>query len=317
MKMPRVNRLLAEESTRVIIVSGRPVADVLKLRHLDSAREQGGIGGYVHPYNGSTGTPEAAAGADIPVHVALGRGEFFDVVSIASLELESAAMYYRLLNCGFHLAATGGTDNFSDVYRDPSGGTARTYARLEGPLDYRAWLEAVEKGRTFATSGPLLFLEVEGRRPGDTLPLDADAPGRLGVRLRVASIAPLDRAELVVNGRVVHTWTLEGAERRAELETTIELPGSGWVAARAMGPPSRYVGDAFPFAQTSPIDVVRGGVPYASAEDARFLLATVDELWRRVESRGTWSTEEEERAYRDGIDEARAVYRRIIEGAAR
>jgi hypothetical protein len=40
--------------------------------------------------------------------------------------------YYRLLNAGFRLPATGGTDNFSDVWRDPPPGSDRTFARVDG-----------------------------------------------------------------------------------------------------------------------------------------------------------------------------------------
>ena len=72
--------------------------------------------------------------------------------------------------------------------------------------------------------------------------------------------------------------------------------------------------DAFPFAQTSPVYVVRGGVAYTSAEDARFLLETVDVLRDRVESRDGFNTEAEKRAYFDAIEQARAVFRSIIDG---
>ena len=309
---------------------GTPYApDVLKLEHMDAARAQGGITGFVHPYNGPVDTPQRAAGADIPVHVALGRGDFFDVISVASRELESAEMYYRMLNCGFRLAATGGTDNFSDVWLDPSGGTARTYVHVEGapPLTFGAWLDAVKAGRTFGTSGPLLFLSVDhpslgaaGQRlePGDEIRIDGDASRTFDVDIKVASMVPLDRVELLLNGEIVHTWeTGEYASAGGSFtwagSASIEIPGSGWMAARAIGPPSKYVGDTFPFAQTSPVYVVRDGVTYTSAQDAQFLLDTINVLWERVEQRDSWNTEAERGAYLDAIDEARRVYQRIID----
>ncbi len=309
---------------------GTPYApDVLKLEHMDAARAQGGITGFVHPYNGPVDTPQRAAGADIPVHVALGRGDFFDVISVASRELESAEMYYRMLNCGFRLAATGGTDNFSDVWLDPSGGTARTYVHVEGapPLTFSAWLDAVKAGRTFGTSGPLLFLSVDhpslgaaGQRlePGDEIRIDGDASRTFDVDIKVASMVPLDRVELLLNGEVVHTWeTGEYASADGSFtwagSASIEIPGSGWMAARAIGPPSKYVGDTFPFAQTSPVYVVRDGVTYTSAQDAQFLLDTINVLWERVEQRDSWNTAEERGAYLDAIDEARRVYQHIID----
>jgi Tol biopolymer transport system component len=318
--------------------------DVLKLRHIDAAHEQGGIAGFVHPYNGPTDTPERAAGADIPVHVALGRGDFFDVVSIASREMESAAIYYRLLNCGFRIAATGGTDNFSDVWLDPSGGTARAYVHVNGapPLTFGAWLDAVRAGRTFGTSGPLVFLSVrdprdpsqrEGwREPGAEIALAEGDPTAFDVRVEVSSIAPLTAIEIVANGEVVQRWEVTGTGQLADpqvgadgqqvnayewsLTASVDLPRGGWITARAIGPPSKYVGDAFPFAQTSPVYVVRDGVPYTSADDARFFLETIDILWGRVARRAAWNTAAEEQAYRQGIEEARAVYQRIIDAAS-
>ena len=307
-------------------------ADVLKLEHIDAAYEQGGIAGFVHPYNGPVDTPQRAAAADIPVHVALGRGDFFDVVSIASLEMESAEMYYRLLNCGFRIAASGGTDNFSDVWLDPSGGTARTYVHVDGapPLTFGAWLDAVRDERTFGTNGPLLFLGVGHSilgaetmlEPGGEMTLEADDDATLDVRLAVASIAPLDRVELIVNGVVAHAW--ETAELAADapsgtwqLATSVELPSSGWIAARAIGPPSPLIGDAFAFAQTSPVYVVRNGITYTSPDDARFLLETINVLSERVEQRDAFNTDAERRAYFEAIEEARGVFRRIIDGGAR
>ncbi len=286
--------------------------DVLKIRHIDGVHAMGGIAGFVHPYNQTVETPEDAAAADIPVHVALGKGDFYDVVSIASLDMESARVYNKLLNSGFRLAATGGTDNFSDVWYDSSGGTARTYAKIDGGLSFESWIEAVRAGRTFGTNGPLLFLSVDGREPGDELRLASSDPASLSVRVDVASMSPLDQVEILVNGEVAHTFRPQGAGPRWELDATIVVPGSGWVAARAIGPQSRYIGDLFAFAQTSPIYVVRDGVTYTSAADARFLLNSVEALWRNVEARNTWHTPAQKDAYRDGIETARAAYQSVV-----
>ena len=298
------------------LIGGAPdtpyAPDVLKIRHIDGVREQGGIAGFVHPYNNSVTTAEDAASADIPVHVALGKGDFYDVISIASLEPDSARVYEKLLNCGFRLPATGGTDNFSDVWYDPSGGTARTYARVQGPLSFESWIEAVKAGRTFATNGPLVFLTVDGKQPGDEIRLGAADRASLEVHVEVASIAPLERLEVVVNGEVVDSMPAAEDRDQWQLTTSVDVPQGGWVAARAVGGESRYVGDAFAFAQTSPVYVVRDGEAFTSAEDARFLLGAVDELWRRVEARDLWQNEAQKKAYHDRVDEARNVYRAIV-----
>ena len=65
------------------------------------------------------------------------------------------------------IAATSGTDNFSDVWRDPPPGADRTYVQIRGPLSFRAWIDGVKAQRTFGTTGPLVFFTVEGRGPGE------------------------------------------------------------------------------------------------------------------------------------------------------
>jgi hypothetical protein len=118
-------------------------------RYVEGARAQGGLAGFMHPYTSAPREPERAAGTLIALDVALGLGDFYDIAALYSDELGSADFYYRLLNAGFRMPATGGTDNFSDVWRDPPPGSARTFARIDGPLTVPAWLDAVRRGRTF------------------------------------------------------------------------------------------------------------------------------------------------------------------------
>ena len=110
-------------------------ADLLNADYLDAAREMGGTGGFMHPFNGPVDTPESVSWSEIPIDAALGAGDFYDVICFWYDELDNAEIYYRLLNAGFRLAATGGTDNFSDVWRDPGPGASRTYVRMEVPGD--------------------------------------------------------------------------------------------------------------------------------------------------------------------------------------
>ncbi len=75
--------------------------------------------------------------------------------------------------------------------------------------------------------------------------------------------------------------------------------------------------DNYAFAQSTPVYVVRDGMTYTSAEDAEFLLQTVDAVWRRVEARDGWRSEEEKQVYRDAVERAKTAYRRAIQNAAR
>ena len=83
-----------------------------------------------------------------------------------------------------------------------------------------------------------------------------------------------------------------------------------------LGPHSKYIGDDYAFAQTTPVYVVRGGQKYVKADDVQFLSQTIDAIWARVE-RGPWRTIAERDAFKVDVDSARSVYARIAERAAR
>ena len=286
--------------------SGSPYpADGLKLMYLDSIRALGGIGGFMHPYtvgSETAGTPEWAAQSDIPIHTILGRGDFYDLVSIASDELASADMYYHMLNVGVRLPATGGTDNFSNVWRDPSGGTARTYARLDGPISWRTWIEAVRAGRTIATNGPLLFARVDGQEPGSEL----SSRRSVTVEVDLATIAPVEVIEIIVDGEVAHTIAVRDGEHQLTVEESIPVAGSRWVAVRARGGKARYSGDSYTFAHTTPVYFTDAPPNGASRASADFLAAVIEEIWRRVDQRDAWLMPDDREVYRRHLDEALA-----------
>lgn len=288
---------------------------VLDSDYIDASHAQGGIGGFVHPFLSPVIEPADAAGSLIALDAALGRGDFYDVAALYSDEIASAEFYYRLLNCGFRIPATGGTDNFSDVWRDPPPGSDRTYVRVDGPLTLESWLAGIQAQRTFASTGPLLFLEVAGREPGDEIVFGADAPTTLAVQAEAISIAPIERLEIVVNGEVAASVEAAADSSRIVLEETVAVPQGGWIAARVLGPASRYVGDSYAFAHTSPVYVARGGRRFTSAEDARFLAEAVAALWARVDERAEWSTPAERERFHGAVEEARRVYEEIAQQA--
>jgi TolB protein len=279
--------------------------------YIIGARAQGGLAGFMHPYQSAPRTPDAAASTLVALDVALGLGDYYDLAALWSDELGSAEFYYRLLNAGFRVAATGGTDNFSDVWRDPPPGSARTFAKIEGRLTLESWMTAIRRGRTFVSTGPLVLMTVAGRDPGDEIVVPANAPAELPGRVEVLSIARIDSLQIVVNGSVVRT-VAAGARDSARLafEGMIPVPEGGWVAARVLGKPSQYLGDDYAFAHTGPVYVVRGGVRYVSRADAEFLGRTVDAIWTRV-SRGRWRSDAERDRFRGAVDSARGVYSRL------
>jgi TolB protein len=262
----------------------------------------------MHPYLQRIDEPADAAGSLIPVDIALGKGDFYDVATLYSDEIVSSQMYYRFLNCGLRIPATSGSDNFSDVYRDPPPGADRAYVRVDGPLTMASWLEGIRKQRTFGSTGPLLLLDVAGKGMGDEITLGANAPTGLRVKAEAISIAPLDSLQIIVNGKTVRNVPAKDS-LHIVLDEEIALPEGGWIAARVLGPPSKYVTDSYAFAQTTPVYVVRGGKRFLSAEDGKFLVEVVNAIDARTE-RSRWRTTAARDRFKASLDNARAVYQR-------
>src|SRR5436309_5958619 len=76
--------------------------------------------------------------------------------------------YYALLNCGFRLRSSAGTAN--GVHPVPLG-FSRVYVHLDEPFTYDAWMRGLSAGRSFVTTGPLIFAHVEGDLPGKRFPI--------------------------------------------------------------------------------------------------------------------------------------------------
>ena len=180
-------------------------ASVLRRVH-----EQGGIGGYVHPFGLRHRDPDAAgAGSarELPVDAVLGLADFVDVACIWSDELGTAEVWYRLLNTGSRIPGTAGTDVMSDIWRHPAVGTTRSYVYTgEDHLHYDAWADAMAAGRAFVTSGPLLTLDVAG--DGTTGPgkgmgeeLGVSRGDVVTVSATARSLFSMHRLEIVQNGK--------------------------------------------------------------------------------------------------------------------
>ena len=169
------------------------------------------------------------------------------------------------------------------------------------------WFAAIRQGQTFFSTGPLVTrFEVEGRGPGEDIFVAPDASPSVRVVADVVSIAPVDSLEALVNGDVVQTVRATDP-LRVSFEGRVDMPLGGWIALRASGPKSRYLGDDYAFAQTSPVYVIRKGIRYLKASDVAFLADTVRAIWARVE-KSRWRSDAERDAFKAAVDRALAVY---------
>jgi TolB protein len=288
-------------------------ASVLRRVH-----EQGGIGGYVHPFGLSHRDPVAAGpgGArELPVDAILGVADFVDVACIWSDELGTAEVWYRLLNTGSRIPATAGTDAMTDIWRHPAVGTTRSYVYTgQRELDYDAWADAMARGHAFVTSGPILSLDVSGRGMGEELA--ASQGDVLVVRASARSIFSMDRLEIIRDGEIIHTVEANGA-RTIEAELDIAVESSGWIAARVLGPTQHGVMDSYLFAHTNPVYVIADGQPIRSPSDASFFVRWIDETLDELSAMDRWDDPAHKVEVITTFERARALYQEQAGGASR
>jgi Tol biopolymer transport system component len=276
------------------------------------AKQQGGIGAYVHPYSGARDPLETTLGTakSLPVDVAL------DAVSYHELWSQNAGdaplmVWYRLLNAGFRVPVTGGEDSISNLHDIELVGSVRGYFHLgRQPLTWANWMQAMLAGRGFVTNGPLIEFTVDKRLPGEEIRLGA-AGGRVAVHAEVNSAAPLERVELVRNGTVLHSAPLDRSGRRASLDIVVDMTQSGWLSMRAIGANRTFpVENTRPQAVTNPVYVTVGGRPIRDRASAEYFVKWIDRLSQMAAEHPGWRSEREKAHVLGQFAEARAIYQR-------
>ncbi len=223
-------------------------------------------------------------------------------------------LYYHWLNCGFRLSATGGSA--IGVMPVPTG-HSRTYAKLDGPLTEESYLSAIRAGRTFATTGPMLFLTVNGAEVGSSLKWKTGGES-LAVNVRLESIQPVESLEVIHNGRVISETDVaadppqHGFPRVEGRRVDLTPQRSGWVAARAF---FRVADGTLHQAHTGPVYITVDDKPIAFRKDAEYMLAWLDRIQKISQEPDRYPTEQAREETQAIYREARAVYESIAEKA--
>ncbi len=217
------------------------------------ARRLGGTTVWCH--NGS--------GMESPVAAALGEMDAYNLADGLEADYDR---YYRLLNCGFRLPASSGTDWW--IYDHN-----RVFVQVEGGFNYDNWIAGLRAGRTFISNGPLLELRVNDKGPGATI----DASGPLRISANVISRLPFDRLQIIYNGEIVAERSARN-QREVKFDEEISVDRGGWIAARVGSSAKTHAGTTV-FAHTSPVYVQVADTPRRIAESAG---AFVDEIERSM-----------------------------------
>ena len=275
----------------------------------DLAHAQGALVGYVHPFDWDIDPPkEKSLTNELPADVANGKVDYMEIVGFSDHK-STAQVWYRLLNLGFRIPAGAGTDamaNYASL-RGPVG-MNRVFLETGGDRSPAALKAALKQGRTFASNGPLLGFELDGKRPGDTVtkPTSRTLPYRVAMRSPVA----VDHLELVQNGKVLKTFSLTGDRRRLDASGEIPKDVGGWVLLRAWNDEADpEVLDIYPYATTSPIYLAVGGAPPAT-NDAAYFVTWLDRVIDDAANRSDYRTADEREATLAYLRKARDYYAR-------
>lgn len=236
----------------------------------DKVHAEGGLWGYAHVVSKMFHVDR-----DMSINIPKGKADFVELMQFGSLGTE---LYYDFLNTGFKVTASAG----SDVPWGGSVGEARLYAYTgDQPFTADAWFEAVRKGRTFTTDGPMIDFRVDDAYPGDEIVVKENR--KLHVKARAwgdAERTVPSKLTIVRHGEAIKT--VESSDpNKNELSLDFEIDaGNGfWIAARVDG----NNGTA---AHTTPIYVVREGLRFWKFDDLDALLAkrlrSLDEVERIV-----------------------------------
>ena len=196
--------------------------------------------------------------------------------------------YYTLLNAGFPLVPTAGTAN--GVHPVPAG-FSRVYVHQPKGFSYEGWIDGLKKGRSFVTTGPMLFAKVNGQQSGARFEL-----GKRGRELivtgEIISERPQAFIEIVVNGSPVQlvrsrTVRTEARAWRTTFSARVQMESSGWLCVRCF---EEFPAGRLRFAHTAPWHINVPGKPLrVSPEEKEYLIGRVQTEIDR--SRGVVSRE--------------------------
>ncbi|MEO1525666.1 MAG: CehA/McbA family metallohydrolase [Planctomycetota bacterium] len=241
---------------------------------IEACRVQGGISIEAHGTGGNK---------DVPVNVIHRLTD--------SLDQMEPSMYYRLLDCGFRLPLTNGSDHPARTL-----GIARSYVELDGAFTYDRWIDGIRKGRTFTTSGPLIFLEVNGAGLGEVLRCEPQQA--LRIKAKVLSRDPIGAIEIISNGKTL--FSAHTHDTQFDVDITVPTIESRWIVARCshrtdgrsefgFGNFNAITGPGI--AHTSPIYVQVDGMPRFDPMAAQYWQGRMRDHANQIRVKGRFATE--------------------------
>lgn len=280
---------------------------------LNRARKSGGLVGAAH--GGTVGRSPTAL-----VDAIMGEAEFIEIANWG-WTFWPLDNWYRLMNCGFNLPPTAGTDLPNNPRREPWQpflGGMRMYVKTGEVSGSEAWNRAVRNGANFVTSGPIIELAADGAGPGETVCLPEDG-GEVRVSAWLRSPRGLRSIEVIRNGRTVSKSIEvrnEAGIQSITSDTSLRFENSGWIAARGEGEQGGVLGSSA-VAHTAAIRVLVGGAPIWSEPDGQALVDQIEGQKAFYAENGRYATQGDRYQVMALFDRAIDQLRKRQEGGGR
>ncbi len=271
------------------------------------AKAQGAVTGYVHPF-GDTDPLESGVGSKgFPVDVALGT---LDCLEWSGAVKAQMGVWHRLLNNDMRLVPVGGEDSINDLHTLRTLGAIRTYVYTRGDVSASAWLDGIQKGRTFFSTGPLLDFRVNGELPGGSVRLPVGG-GAVVLEGDVWSVAPLQTVIVYDRHGELRRIPLQASGNRAHFRERIDLKDSDWFSLAAQGSAYPLLDAAFMLAATNAVRVYVGERRIRDRKSAEYFARWIDLVRGQANQWPWWRSQVERDHVNAQYDEARRVYERL------
>jgi len=249
---------------------------------------------------------DLGGGKGFPVDAALGT---IDALEWSGSSRASMIPLFHAWNNDLRIAPVGGEDSISNLHWTKLVGSVRTYAQTGAERSIPAWLEALRRGRTYMSTGPLLEFWIEDQMPGGELKLSQ--PRTLQFKARATSIAPLTKVVIYRNG-VAWKEVTSGS-----LEERVQVDESGWYALYAEGKPYTWLDAEYPQALTNAIRVYVGDQKVRSRASAEYFTRWITKLQGMAEKWPWWRSEKEKQHVFAQFAEAIKLYQSLASEAGR
>ncbi|MBL8204606.1 MAG: CehA/McbA family metallohydrolase [Blastocatellia bacterium] len=256
-------RLKEQDYPNTKVIEDWPTWDLPILKW---GKAQGAVVGFAHSGWGLEIKPGALPSYEVPKFDGIGANEYIVDVTHDAVDFISTVdtpapwelnIWYHTLNVGFRTRISGETD-FPCIYGERVG-LGRSYVKLDGKLNYEAWVEGIKMGRNYVSDGKshLLDFAVNGVQMGtNNSEVKLSQPGRVRVTAKVAArldeqlnpdlrtgtdetagrraARQMSEVEAIQQGRLDQKpyWELERARIGQSREVPVELIVNGEAVAR-------------------------------------------------------------------------------------